>query len=57
MTDRKKGQNTRDFPGDSRAPLNYSRDFKAFKDYKVLPSVRLRKAEIDGLLILCFSYK
>ena len=42
----------RDLPGDATAPLNYSRDFKAFKDYQILPSVKAKKAALDGLHLI-----
>lgn len=41
----------RELPGDVSAPKNYSRDFRAFKDYEVLPVIRARKAEMDGFYL------
>ncbi|KAH7827619.1 uncharacterized protein MONOS_7519 [Monocercomonoides exilis] len=36
-----------ELPGDASAPKNFSRDFKAFKDFEVLPSVKQKRKEMD----------
>jgi hypothetical protein len=45
----------RELPGDATAPKNFSREFKAFKDFEMLPSVISKKKEITGFLPRCQS--